>query len=163
MRWLLDVHSPRSTACVRITSPFTVLTCPNSLAFTLFLFRSALSVSYVKSNRLESVTMAVPIMVTTSRHQDSLSLTDQSSMSSISTKSTLNPNYSAEQASHSDTVSFYHSAKSFNESEMQGQSSPPAGILLTAASASVDSGPLHFSNAAESMMPVHAPSNVETV
>ena len=53
-------------------------------------------------------------------------------MPSISTASTLDPNFAAEQASLSDTVSFYYSAKSFDELEMQGQSSPPAGILLTA-------------------------------
>jgi len=81
-------------------------------------------------------------------------------MPSVSTASTLDPNFAAEQASLSDTVSFYYSAKSFDELEMQGQSSPPAGILLTAPPASV---PPYFSGASESTMSVHASSSVEIV
>ncbi|KAF8491701.1 pheromone A receptor-domain-containing protein [Russula emetica] len=118
-------------------------------------------VPHVKRNELGSVTVTVPIKVPTGRHKDSLSLTDQSSMLSISTtSSTPNPNSTTDQASLSETVSFYHSAKSFDDLEMLGQSSPPAGILLTAPPTSV---PPHFSDASESTMPVHASSSVETV
>jgi hypothetical protein len=161
MHWLLDVHSTRSAACVRISSSFTVLVRPNSLGFTSFLFSSAPSIPYVKRNGLGSVTVTVPIMVPTGRHNDSLSLTDQSSIPSISTTSTtLNPDSATEKLSLSDTMSSYHSAKSFHELEMQGLSSPLAGILLTSPPASV---PPHFSDASESTMPVHASSSVETV
>ena len=144
---------------MRIASAFTVLV---HLGLNIF-FCSAPIVPYVKRNGLglENVTATVPIMVPTGRHKDSLSLTDQSSIPSISMSSTtLNPNSSTEQDSHSDTVSFYYSAKSFDESEMQGQSCPAAGIMLTAAPASF---PPNFSDASGSTMPVHASSSVETV
>ena len=160
MHWLLEVHSPRSAACVRITSSFMCRYVPSLWGLHLFFFRSAPSVPYVKRNGLGSVTVTVPIRVPTGRHMDSLSLTDRSSTPSVS--STFNPNSATEQASHSDTISLYHSAKSFDDSEleMQGQSSQLAGILLTAPPASV---PPHFSGASESTMPVHASSIVDTV
>src|SRR5712672_3631821 len=115
MHWLLDVHSPRSPAYVRISSPFAVLVRPNSLGFTCFLFSSAPSVPFVKRKELGRVTVTVPIMVTTLRHQDSMSLTDESPMpsESNSTTSTLNANSETGHDSLSDTMSFYHSAKSF--------------------------------------------------
>ncbi|KAF8484428.1 pheromone A receptor-domain-containing protein [Russula emetica] len=119
---------------------------PDSVGFTSFLFYNAPPVPHVKRNELGSVTVTVPIIVPTGRHKDSLSLTDQSSMLSISTTSTPNPNSTTDQASLSDTVSFYHSAKSFDDLEMLDQSSPPAGNLLTAPPTSV---PPHFSDASD--------------
>lgn len=159
MYWLLDVHSPPSATRVRISSSFTVLVCPNLSGLTPFLFGSAPSVPYVKRSGLGSVTVTVPIMVPISRHHDSLSLTDQSSMPSISMTSTLNPDSASEKASHSDTMSSYHSAKSFAELEMQGQSSPLAGNLLTAPA----SVPPHFSDPSQPTMPVHASSCIDIV
>ena len=140
---------------MRITNSFTVLLRPNSLGF------SAPPVPCMKKNGLGSATVTVPIMVPTGRrHKDSISLTDEPSTPSISMTSTLNPNSATEQDSHSDTTSFYHSAKSFDELGMQGQSFPQAGMLLTAPPAFL---PPNFCDASESTMPVHASSSVETV
>jgi hypothetical protein len=159
MYWLLDVHFPRSATRVRISSSFTVLVCLNSSVLTSFLLGSAPSVPYVKRNGLGSVIVTVPIMVPTGRHHDSLSLTDQSSMQTISMTSTLDPDSATEKALDSDTISSYHSAKSFAELEMEDQSSPPPGNLLTAPA----SVPPHFSDPSESMMPVHASSSIDIV
>lgn len=101
--------------------------------------------------------MAVSTVVSTIRNKDSVSLT---SIPSIATMSTLNPNSATEKASCPDTVSFYHSAKSFDELEMQDQSFPPVVILPTAPPASI---PPNFSGACQSALPVHASSSVETV
>jgi hypothetical protein len=125
-----------------------------------FLFYSAPTVPYVKRNGLRSVAVTVPIMVPTGRHKDSFSFTGPSSTPSISTVNNLNPNSATEQASHSDTMSLYYSAKSFDDLEMQGKSSPPTGMPLAVPPASV---PPHFSDRSESTMPVHASSSVETV
>lgn len=157
MCWQLDVHSPRSATSVRITSSFIVWCRHVSVYRGLhnFYFSRAPPVPYVKRNGLGSVSMTVSTVVSTVRHKDSVSL---SSIPSIATTSTLNPNSVTENAS--DTVSFYHSAKSSDELEMQDQSSPPAVILPISPPASV---PPNFSGACQSAMPVHASPSIETV
>jgi hypothetical protein len=111
------------------------------------------------------VTVPIRVMVQTDRDKVdssvSLTLTDRPSVLSISMESIHDFKSMTVQDSHSDTVSF-HTAKSSDEPGMQDecQSSPPAGIPLTAPPAFVLP---HFSGASGSAMPVHASSSVETV
>jgi hypothetical protein len=91
----------------------------------------------------------------------SLTLADQPSVVSISVKSIPNSDSTAVHDSDSDMVSFY-TAKSFAEPGMENESlsAPPPGIPLSVRSPSVLPD---FPGAAESTMPVHASSGVETV